>query len=105
MLSAQRGLAKDDRLLTVAQNAWPTPTKAPDSCAPARGDVRRWHLAWFAVTALGVLAWFASGLSPLMLSILTTMIMIIVAAWESISLKSGPVESQLEESPSEATSA
>jgi len=35
-----------------------------------------------------VLAWFASDLSPLVLSILTTAIMIMVAAWESISLKS-----------------
>src|SRR5258707_3426120 len=57
------------------------------------------------LVALGLLAWFASGLSPLMLSLLTTAILIIVAAWESISLKSGPVESRLEESQSEATSA
>src|ERR1700716_4114348 len=40
------------------------------------------------IAALGILAWFAGGLSPLMLSILTTAIMILVAAWESISLKS-----------------
>jgi low temperature requirement protein LtrA len=62
------------------------------------------------IVALGVLAWFASGLSPLMLSILTTVIMIIVAAWESISLKSGAAESRSEDSSSggsqsEATSA
>jgi low temperature requirement protein LtrA len=44
------------------------------------------------IVALGVLAWFASGLSPLMLSILTTAIMIVVAVWESISLQSGPRE-------------
>jgi low temperature requirement protein LtrA len=44
------------------------------------------------IVALGVLAWFASGLSPLMLSILTTAIMIVVAMWESISLSSGPRE-------------
>ena len=44
------------------------------------------------IIALGVLAWFASELSPLMLSILTTAIMIGVAAWESISLRSGPEE-------------
>jgi low temperature requirement protein LtrA len=44
------------------------------------------------IIALGVLAWFASGLSPLMLSILTTAIMIVVAMWESISLQSGPRE-------------
>ena len=40
------------------------------------------------IIALSVLAWFASELSPLVLSILTTAIMIAVAAWESISLKS-----------------
>ena len=40
------------------------------------------------IAALGVLAWFASELSPLMLSILTTAIMIVVAMWESISLQS-----------------
>jgi hypothetical protein len=39
-----------------------------------------------------VLAWLASELSPLMLSILTTAIMIGVAVWESISLRSGPEE-------------
>jgi hypothetical protein len=42
------------------------------------------------------LAWFAGDLSPLLLSILTTAIMIIVAAWESISLRSGAVEAQSE---------
>ena len=41
------------------------------------------------IIALCVLAWFASELSPLMLSILTTAIMIVVAVWESISLRSG----------------
>jgi low temperature requirement protein LtrA len=46
------------------------------------------------IIALGILAWFAGGLSPLLLSILTTVIMIIVAVWESISLKSGTVETQ-----------
>ena len=44
------------------------------------------------IVALGVLAWFASELSPLMLSILTTAIMIAVAVWESISLQSNPAE-------------
>src|SRR5712672_3968813 len=68
-----------------------------------RGFLQLSHIA--GIVALGLLAWFASGLSPLMLSLLTTAIMIIVAAWESISLKSGPVESRLEESQSEATSA
>jgi low temperature requirement protein LtrA len=57
------------------------------------------------IVALGILAWFAGALSPLMLSILATAIMIVVAAWESISLKSGAAESQSEQSQSEATSA
>src|SRR6266403_1110077 len=35
------------------------------------------------IILLAALAWFAGGLSPLWLSILTTAIMIIVAAWES----------------------
>ena len=37
-----------------------------------------------------VTAYFAGGMSPLMLSIVTTAIMIVVAAWESISLRSDP---------------
>jgi low temperature requirement protein LtrA len=57
------------------------------------------------ILALGGLAWFASDLSPLMLSILTSAIMIVVAVWESISLRSGPAESEPEEAQSEATSA
>ena len=44
------------------------------------------------IVALCVLAWFASELSPLVLSILTTAIMIVVAVWESISLQSDPAE-------------
>ncbi len=44
------------------------------------------------IILLAALAWFAGGLSPLWLSILTTAIMIIVAAWESLSLQSGPAE-------------
>lgn len=40
------------------------------------------------IIALGVLVWFAGEMSPLRLSIVTTAIMIVVAAWESISLKS-----------------
>jgi low temperature requirement protein LtrA len=50
------------------------------------------------IVALGVLAWFAGGLSPLMLSILTTAIMIVVAAWESISLGSGAAKAFSSES-------
>ncbi|NOJ46139.1 low temperature requirement protein A [Bradyrhizobium archetypum] len=38
------------------------------------------------------LAWFASELSPLTLSILTTAIMIMVAVWETTSLRSSPKE-------------
>ena len=41
------------------------------------------------IVSLLILAWFAGGLSPLMLSMLTTAIMVIVAVWESISLKIG----------------
>ena len=44
------------------------------------------------IVALCVLAWFASELSPLVLSILTTAIMIVVAVWESISLQSNSAE-------------
>ncbi|WP_426527369.1 low temperature requirement protein A [Bradyrhizobium sp. McL0615] len=44
------------------------------------------------IVALCVLAWFASELSPLALSILTTSIMIVVAVWESISLQSSSAE-------------
>jgi low temperature requirement protein LtrA len=61
------------------------------------------------ILALGGLAWFAGGLSPLMLSILTTGIMIVVAVWETVSLRSGTAESRVEsrsEKPqSDATSA
>ena len=41
------------------------------------------------IVALVVLAWFAKGLSPLMLSALTTALLVVVAVWESISLRSG----------------
>ena len=44
------------------------------------------------IIALCVLTWFASDMSPLVLSILTTSIMIVVAVWESISLQSDPRE-------------
>ena len=46
------------------------------------------------IVALAATAWFAGDLSPLWLSILTTAIMIVVAVWESMSLKSTPEESQ-----------
>lgn len=51
------------------------------------------------IVALAILAWFALDLSPLMLSILTTAIMIVVAVWESVSLRTSA------EAQSEATSA
>ena len=40
------------------------------------------------IVALCVLAWFAGELSPLMLSVVTSAILIVVAVWESISLRS-----------------
>ena len=54
------------------------------------------------IIALGVLGWFGSGLSPLMLSMATTALMVIVAVWESLSLRSRPAA---EKTQSEATSA
>jgi low temperature requirement protein LtrA len=48
------------------------------------------------IIALAGLAWFARDLSPLMLSFLTSAILIVVAAWELISLRSGPRESRSE---------
>jgi len=48
------------------------------------------------IIALGILAWFAGGMSPLLLSIVITAIMVIVAVWESISLKSSAAESRPE---------
>jgi low temperature requirement protein LtrA len=52
------------------------------------------------IIAFAILAWFAAGLSPLLLSGLTTAIMVVVAVWESLSLRSAVAETQ-----SEATSA
>ena len=62
------------------------------------------------IVALAILAWFAGGLSPLMLSLVTSAIMIMVAVWESISLRSDAPRSrsekpQPEKSQSEAASA
>jgi low temperature requirement protein LtrA len=54
------------------------------------------------IIALGVLGWFGSDLSPLMLSIATTLLMVIVAVWESLSLRSGVTSAKAQ---SEATSA
>jgi low temperature requirement protein LtrA len=52
------------------------------------------------IVTLAILAWFAADLSPLVLSIATSALLVVVAVWESISLRSGAVESQ-----SSATSA
>ncbi len=40
------------------------------------------------IVALGAVAFFGSDLSPLMLSLLTTLALIVVAVWESLSLRS-----------------
>jgi low temperature requirement protein LtrA len=50
------------------------------------------------IVALGILAWFGGELTPLLLSILTTAIMIVVAVWESLSLRSGAAETRSEKS-------
>jgi low temperature requirement protein LtrA len=69
-----------------------------------RGWLQPSHGAGLA--ALILLAWFAGELSPLMLSILTTAVMIMVAAWETISFKSGASgPPQPRQSQSEAPSA
>ena len=52
------------------------------------------------IIALGVLGWYGEQFSPLMLSIATTALMVIVAIWETISLRPRPEKNQ-----SEATSA
>ena len=59
------------------------------------------------IVALCVLGWLAADFSPLMLSIATTALMVVVAAWESISLRSGAQSgrSKPEKVHSDATSA
>jgi low temperature requirement protein LtrA len=62
------------------------------------------------IVVLCVLGWFGRAFSPLVLSILTTVLMIVVATWESLSLRSGaakspPKESASEKAHSEVTSA
>jgi low temperature requirement protein LtrA len=57
------------------------------------------------IVALAILAWFASTLSPLMLSLLTSAIMIMVAVWESISLRSSAAGVRSKKPQSEATRA
>ncbi|QWG16827.1 low temperature requirement protein A [Bradyrhizobium sediminis] len=56
------------------------------------------------IIALCVLVWFAGGMSPLQLSIVTTAIMIVVATWESISLKSEAAKPRRQRPRSEAGS-
>jgi low temperature requirement protein LtrA len=56
------------------------------------------------IIALGVLGWFGGELSPLMLSIATTALMLVVAVWESLSLRSRQ-QAAAEKTQSEATSA
>jgi low temperature requirement protein LtrA len=68
-----------------------------------RGWLQLSHIV--GIVALGLLAWFAGELSPLLLSVLTTAIMIMVAVWETISLRSSAAQSRPEEAQSEATSA
>jgi low temperature requirement protein LtrA len=68
-----------------------------------RGFLQLSHVA--GIVALAALAWFAGGLSPLMLSLATTAIMIVVAVWESVSLQSDAAEPRSEPSQSEVTSA
>ncbi|UFS92893.1 low temperature requirement protein A [Bradyrhizobium daqingense] len=46
------------------------------------------------IVLLLALSWFASDLSPLWLSVATTMIMIVVAVWESVSLGAAPEEAK-----------
>ena len=46
------------------------------------------------IVALFGLSWFASDLSPLWLSMATTAIMVVVAVWESMSLRSTAQEAE-----------
>ena len=80
---SQDGAERDRR--TVAVSVRNDPVQAQLSRLPSALAWRRHHRA-------RVLAWFAGDLSPLMLSILTTAIMIVVAVWESLSLRSAPAE-------------
>jgi low temperature requirement protein LtrA len=57
------------------------------------------------IVALGVLGWFGEGMSPLVLSLATTLLMVIVAVWESLSLRSGASRPQQPRPQSEATNA
>jgi low temperature requirement protein LtrA len=54
-----------------------------------RGFLQLSH--WVGIVALAGVAWFARDLSPLTLSALTTAVLVMVAVWESVSLR-GPAE-------------
>jgi low temperature requirement protein LtrA len=54
------------------------------------------------IVALAILWWFAGDFTPLELSLLTTAILVVVAIWESISLRSRPAAGKTQ---TEATSA
>lgn len=56
-----------------------------------RGWLQLSHIV--GIAALAVLAWFTGELSPVWLSILTTVILLIVAVWETVSL-SGASQSE-----------
>jgi len=53
-----------------------------------RGWLQLSHIV--GIVALGVLAFFARELSPLLLSAFATLLLIVVAMWESVSLRSNP---------------
>jgi len=61
-------------------------------------DVGLYHLARDGIIVPGVLAGFASKMSPLMLSLLTTAILIVVAVWEMLSLRTGVPEQEAQSS-------
>jgi low temperature requirement protein LtrA len=53
-----------------------------------RGFFQLSHIA--GIAAFAVLGWFASDMSPLLLSVATTALLIVVAIWESLSLRATP---------------
>src|SRR5579883_563708 len=56
------------------------------------------------IIALGALGWFGGELSPLMLSIAAALLLVVVAIWESVSLRSGrSSRAASQQPPSEAT--
>ena len=59
-----------------------------------RGWLQLSHIV--GIAALAVLAWFARELSPMWLSILTTVILLIVAVWETVSLSGASQSDQSE---------